>query len=84
MRAGLRARPPRSGDHATNIAETLYFMVNGTPLTESRPKGDGSSSSVVLQGITGIVAGGTRPSAKPATPRTGKTTAAKPTGRTPK
>ena len=30
----------RIGDHATNIAETLYFMVHGTPLTMSRPKRD--------------------------------------------
>ncbi|HWK45006.1 MAG TPA: phosphate signaling complex protein PhoU [Stellaceae bacterium] len=45
----------RIGDHATNIAETLYFMINGTPLRETRPKRDNSSSSVVLQGITGVV-----------------------------
>ena len=30
----------RIGDHATNIAETVYFMVKGEPLKESRPKGD--------------------------------------------
>jgi phosphate transport system protein len=30
----------RIGDHATNIAETVYFMVKGQPLKESRPKGD--------------------------------------------
>jgi phosphate transport system protein len=30
----------RIGDHATNIAETLYFMVHGTPLAMSRPKRD--------------------------------------------
>ncbi|MGH7124658.1 MAG: phosphate signaling complex protein PhoU [Stellaceae bacterium] len=30
----------RIGDHATNIAETLYFMVHGTPLTLARPKRD--------------------------------------------
>ena len=30
----------RIGDHATNIAETLYFVVHGTPLAMSRPKRD--------------------------------------------
>jgi phosphate transport system protein len=29
----------RIGDHATNIAETLHFLVVGTPLKGSRPKG---------------------------------------------
>jgi phosphate transport system protein len=37
----------RIGDHATNIAERLYFLVHGTPLTEARPKGDKSSLEVV-------------------------------------
>ena len=37
----------RIGDHATNIAEDLYFLVHGTPLTEIRPKGDKSSLEVV-------------------------------------
>jgi phosphate transport system protein len=30
----------RIGDHATNVAETIYFMVKGKPLKENRPKGD--------------------------------------------
>jgi phosphate transport system protein len=30
----------RIGDHATNIAETLYFLVNGRPLAQIRPKRD--------------------------------------------
>jgi phosphate transport system protein len=33
----------RIGDHATNIAENLYYLVHGTPLTEARPKRDKSS-----------------------------------------
>ncbi len=36
----------RIGDHTTNIAETLYFLVHGTPLAQSRPKGDRSSLAV--------------------------------------
>jgi phosphate transport system protein len=30
----------RMGDHATNIAETVYFMIEGSPITDQRPKGD--------------------------------------------
>jgi phosphate transport system protein len=37
----------RIGDHATNIAETLYFLVHGVPLKEVRPKRDRSSLAVV-------------------------------------
>jgi phosphate transport system protein len=37
----------RIGDHATNIAEDLYYLVHGTPLEEVRPKGDISSLEVV-------------------------------------
>jgi phosphate transport system protein len=33
----------RMGDHATNIAETVYFMIEGRPIVESRPKGDTTS-----------------------------------------
>lgn len=28
----------RIGDHATNIAETVYYIAEGKPLTEARPK----------------------------------------------
>jgi phosphate transport system protein len=37
----------RIGDHATNVAETIYYAVKGEPLTESRPKGDTSAYAVV-------------------------------------
>ena len=30
----------RMGDHATNIAETVYFMIQGRAITDERPKGD--------------------------------------------
>jgi phosphate transport system protein len=37
----------RIGDHATNIAETVWFLVHGTPLNQMRPKSDLSSTAVV-------------------------------------
>ncbi len=30
----------RIGDHATNIAEMIHYLVHGEPITERRPKGD--------------------------------------------
>jgi len=33
----------RMGDHATNIAETVYYMIEGRPITDPRPKGDTTS-----------------------------------------
>ncbi len=40
----------RIGDHATNIAETVYYTARGEPLTETRPKGAAGSSAVVRPG----------------------------------
>ena len=37
----------RIGDHATNIAETVYFLVHGSAITDQRPKGDTTSSTPV-------------------------------------
>ncbi len=33
----------RMGDHATNIAETVYYMVEGRTIGDERPKGDTTS-----------------------------------------
>ena len=30
----------RIGDHTTNIAENVYYLVHGTALADDRPKGD--------------------------------------------
>jgi phosphate transport system protein len=30
----------RMGDHATNIAETIHYIVEGHPIADARPKGD--------------------------------------------
>jgi len=38
----------RMGDHATNIAETVYYMIEGRPITEPRPKGDTTSFGTTL------------------------------------
>jgi phosphate transport system protein len=38
----------RMGDHATNIAETVYYIVEGRQLTEERPKADVTSKKTPL------------------------------------
>jgi len=38
----------RIGDHATNIAETVYYIIEGRPITEQRPKGDTTNFGAAL------------------------------------
>jgi phosphate transport system protein len=38
----------RMGDHATNIAETVYFMVEGHAIADQRPKGDTTTTFATL------------------------------------
>ncbi len=38
----------RIGDHATNIAETIYFLIHGKALGNERPKSDSTSQTLVL------------------------------------
>lgn len=37
----------RIGDHATNVAETVYYVVTGETMANNRPKGDTTSSTPV-------------------------------------
>ncbi len=37
----------RIGDHATNIAENIYYLVNGKPILEERPKKDQTSMTAI-------------------------------------
>jgi phosphate transport system protein len=37
----------RMGDHATNIAETAYYMIEGRSIPDPRPKGDTTSFAVL-------------------------------------
>lgn len=37
----------RIGDHTTNIAEIVHYLVHGEPITDDRPKGDQTSSTPI-------------------------------------
>jgi phosphate transport system protein len=37
----------RMGDHATNVAETIHFIVHGHDIAAARPKGDNTSFAVM-------------------------------------
>ena len=37
----------RIGDHTTNIAETVHYLARGVAITDERPKGDKTSSTMV-------------------------------------
>ena len=37
----------RIGDHATNISETVYYLVHGTTIPDDRPKGDLTSETPI-------------------------------------
>jgi len=39
----------RIGDHATNVAETIYYAVTGRPVGEARPKGDSTAYATVAK-----------------------------------
>jgi phosphate transport system protein len=39
----------RMGDHATNIAETVYYLIEGRTITDQRPKGDTLAALVAEQ-----------------------------------
>jgi phosphate transport system protein len=43
----------RMGDHATNIAETVHYMIEGRPITDQRPKIDMTAAFAAMPDGTG-------------------------------
>ncbi len=37
----------RMGDHATNIAETVHYIIEGQPIADQRPKGDTTNIAAI-------------------------------------
>jgi phosphate transport system protein len=40
----------RIGDHATNVAETVHYLVHGRPIDAARPKGDTTNLAAAAAG----------------------------------
>ena len=40
----------RMGDHATNIAETVHYVIEGRPIADQRPKGDTTTIAALVAG----------------------------------
>src|SRR5450432_2258497 len=40
----------RMGDHATNIAETVFYMIEGQQILDKRPKGDMTTFATTVPG----------------------------------
>jgi len=38
----------RMGDHATNIAETVHYLIEGRPIADQRPKGDTTTIAALV------------------------------------
>jgi phosphate transport system protein len=40
------------GDHATNIVERLYHLIEGRSIAGERPKGDGNAIGILIERAT--------------------------------
>jgi phosphate transport system protein len=49
----------RIGDHTTNIAEVVYYLVHGKPIADDRPKGDKTSTTLIQSKRAGTGSEGT-------------------------